>query len=91
MTNLFLTKIIVSEFFVVFFCKNCFADRKFIRLISNSIPSLDYLDLLPSGGWQLCSEIPTALQSNIEKAADALIGDETDKIAKTIVRLFLFN
>ena len=52
---------------------------------------LDYLDLLPSGGSQAHAEIPTALQSNIEKAADALIKDETNKIAKVIIRLFLIG
>ena len=35
-------------------------------------------------------EIPTALESNIEKAADALIEDEANKIEKVITRMFLF-
>ena len=34
-------------------------------------------------------EIPTALQTNIEKAADALIKDENDEITKVIIRPFL--
>ena len=39
----------------------------------------------------MLAEIPTELQSNIEKAADALIEDETNKIAKVIIRLFLIG
>ena len=38
----------------------------------------------------MLAESPTELQSNIEKAVDAFTEDETNKIAKVIIQLFLF-